>query len=909
MFKSFSKLVITLASPSFFMAPSPLIAANFSVDNPQQQGIGSLAEVIKVSNAIYPGHEAYNVLFFRSNLVIDGIYPQIRQNVNFNVVDPYFVTLLSSLNSSAAFAKSGQGTLEIKAPFNFIKDIRILEGTLIKSSPDKIEGQYLVMGNLQSSSEYLGHNDIVLANGQLTLVSDAIIDNFIQVQDSGQIDTGAFDVSLKNLQGRGVFTKLGMGNLSLTEKTAFKGQYQINQGSLVFNQCAFSDSVLLNGGQFKIISSDNIQDIELILQKGTVSLETNKTVLLQPVIAQDADAVFELNQQALILKEGIKGEGLIEFNGPGILQMGANNPFSGDITLNKLQYTPTNFAKNTVYKLNDVTVDLQHISDTDPATTLAILPGKTTFLYQSDPISLKATIDGKGDIEAIGKQQITVTSSAPYQGQWTQSLGQLKLEGSLHDVLINEFASITGSGIADNLNIKGLILPSINSANTQKVLSAKNVTITGSLIINPEVGGVYKEGRYLILKTPLADISKTVFLAPAQFEGEVIQNQEGLSYVLNKFYLFSDYVDHNNLDDLAVAASLDSYYALAGTDKDNVLRKLLSLRNDQERFNQAFSGLQPAYFSALGLTQEYNFVLARSTLNNRMEELLLFSCAKDYIWDEPCAVWLDPVGDFTKQEPRQQDMGYHSATVGGFLGIDGKVGSYLRLGMLTGYTNSHVRWMEDVGKGIINSEYLAGYFIFKPNQFYLNGSFLGSYSHYNVARNIHIVDIHRQARHNNQGFGFEADIEFGYVFKGKTQLQPYLRQSYIGLYQEKFQEYGAQSLNLNVDSKKFAMYRIDAGFIFSRCLNYEKLAITPEISLSGIWEQELKTGIFQATYQDSLQSYQVIGMKPKRLLISPGAAIDFVIKKYPLMLGIRYHGEFSSQFTDQRISGHFGYGF
>lgn len=908
MLKGFCKFVKTLVPASLAISTTHLVAANFSVDNSNASGIGSFAEIIKSSNAIYPGSGNYNSIYFRSNLTLNESYPEIRNNLSFNVVDSYFVTVASAIKSSGNFQKQGQGTIEIKAPFNFQGDWLILEGTVIKSDAQPIAGKYLVSGSLKSNGALLGKNDIQLSSGKLAFSANSILDNLITVNKSGSVDTGTFNAELKNLKGSGLFNKLGTGYLLVSSNSDFVGKYSIQQGTLQLNDISFSGQIALEGGNLKISSNKSIENAELLLSKGRIILNTPKLTLSKAVKAQGSEAVFDLNGANLSMPSGLSGFGIVDFIGPGILDMGAKDPFCGHVKLENLTFNPSNFSKNTIYKLNNATLNLSSISEIDFTTRFLISSGQSSLLYQDNPLVLNSSFEGKGTIKAYGHGQMTVRSLASFQGDWIQQKGHLHLEGSLYNLNVEKDATITGYGLLNDFKLNGQFIPTINALNSQNTITAKTADLAGKIVIRPEVG-VYKKGNYKILNASNVNLSNMELLAPAQFDGKLAKTSEGLAFDIENFYLLADLVNKKNIDDFSVASSFDKYYALPGTDRDNILRKLLSLKDEPEKFNAAFQGLQPAYFSALGLTQEYNFILARSTLSNRMEELLLFPCAQSYIWDEPLAVWLDPVGDFTMQEPRQQDMGYHAATVGGFFGFDGKIGSSLRLGLLSGYTNSRVRWMEEAGKGIINSEYLAGYFLYKPSQFYLNGSLSGSYSHYSAARNINIVDIHRQARHKNHGFGYEADFEFGYIFKGKTYLQPYIRQSYIGLYQQKFKEYGADSLDLNVDSKKFAMYRIDAGFIFSRCLNYKNLAITPEISLSGIWEQELKTGTFQATYQDTGQSYEVVGMKPRRLLISPGAALDFVIKKYPIMIGARYHGEFSSQFNDQRISGHLGYGF
>lgn len=909
MLKSFRILLQTVV-PVSFVCSSSLFSANFSVDTNDASGPGSLNDVIKSSNALAPEFYGYNSFIFRSNLSLNKTYPELRNNADFNIQSGYTIKMLSPLRSTATFMKSGSGVLEINAPFDFIGDWQIKEGVFIKNHPSKCQGKYVVTGEMKIPNiAYLGINDIVLKNGgKLSLNSNAALENLIVIETSGQIDVASGNLELKNIKGAGQLIKIGQGHLELNAASGFQGSLSLIQGSFSLKNLSFQGPCLLNGGILNINSPKDLEHCDLTLQKGQMTIKTPTAKFTKSVNAKGADVAVNLNSSSVNLDKGLSGWGIIEFNGPGLLNMNGQSQFSGHIKLNNLNFVATEFSKNTLYKLQNSVLNLAAISEVDFTTRFEFLPGTNYLIYNNNPVILNASLEGKGDVIVAGADKITVRSLAPFKGNWAQKDGHLHLEGALNKVIVSENASLSGHGIINTLHAKGKFAPQINASNTQNVLTASEAVLDGIVLIRPEQG-TYKPGSYEILNSSSSKLGDVHTMAPAQFEGFVAKEGEKLKYVLQKFYLLSDYINKNSLDNLAVANSFDNYFAEPFSDRDNIIRNLLSLKNDPVKFQAAFNGLQPAYFSALGLTQEYNFILARSSLSNRMEELLLFPCARQYIWDEPLAVWLDPVGDFTQQDPRQDDMGFNAATVGGFFGFDGKIGSSLRLGLSTGYTNSRVKWMEDCGKGIINSAYLAGYFLFRPNRFYLNGSLSGSYSHYNAQRNINIVTIQREARHKNHGFGFEADLELGYIFKGKTQLQPYVRQSYIGLYQQKFQESGAGSLDLNVDSKKFAMYRIDAGFIFSRCLDYKRFAITPEVSLSGIWEQELKTGTFFATYQDTGLGYEVVGMKPKRLLISPGAAIDFVIKKYPMMIGARYHGEFSSQFIDQRISGHIGYGF
>jgi hypothetical protein len=576
--------------------------------------------------------------------------------------------------------------------------------------------------------------------------------------------------------------------------------------------------------------------------------------------------------------------------------------------MSNLDYVTGSFSPGAFYHLSNVSLNLSANTTLPVESSVEILGGDLYLNQGQYSFDVAGLLTGPGRIVAHGLGGVNYHPLQKFEGLWVQNEGVFSLNGALADLTIGPQAELEGSGQVEVLDLEGTYVAAIEAQKHEGYLQANQADVKGTIILKPSPGH-YEPAQYLLMSSDNLTFNLKNFVAPAQFEGGLTKEAEGLKYQLNKFHSLSQLIDPVRFDDRAMAETLDNFFAPALSDIDQVIANLLSLENDPSQLASAINGLQPAYFSALGLTQESNFILARSALSNRMQELICFPCVRQYVSAKEFCLWFDPVGDFTQQESKQHDMGYNAATIGGFLGFDGKIHPKFRFGVTAGYTNSRVDWMESVGKGVINSAYLAGYFLYKPSNFYLNGSVNGRYSHYNASRFISINTIKRTASHKNHGFGFSGDLEFGYVINRKIASQPFVRQSYIGLYQGAFSETGALDLNLDVESKYFSMYRVEAGVIFNRCLNYTRWSLTPEICLSGIYEQELNKGSFSATYQNTDHQYEVSGMKPKRLLFSPGAALDFLIKKYPLMLGVRYHAELSPQFYDQRISGHIAYNF
>jgi uncharacterized protein with beta-barrel porin domain len=909
MFKNFEKIIGKSVALSSIYLASNVLAANFSVDNQLDHGPGSFAGVIKSANAIFPGDKAYNTIIFRESLSLDYIMPQIRQNVIFNVLGDIKINIEQSLESSARFLKTGKGELNLAKGAVVLGPCIVEQGLLELNSRIESDG-FIIKGTLLAhSTNDLGSNPIKLEDaGILKVENGYMLANPIENMGNTFIDIVGASIKLSKLLGQGVFTKTGQGLLEIPKADSFIGTIRVKEGDLKITNGFLKCDLKLDGGNLYIDSSRPFQNYNLLLKTGTVQIDRQEALFSNPIELQASHAGIFLKGHNLYLPQGFKGSGIVEIEGPGTCEITQTEPLVGQIYFSNLNLASKLLAPHSAYYFENVNLSLENTETIDANTAVVIERGFLNLNHKNEALRIQSKVLGQGDFHIFGQSTTTASLQVPFPGHWIQHEGFLNLSGDVKNLTVLPQATFQGSGNIDILNISGTYVGSIDQEALAPILNAHQVVLSGDVVLAPQSGD-YKKILYPLIKTDISDITHHNLLLPAQFEGKLIQDESGIQFQLDNFHALKDYTKLASIDDQIVAGNLDQMFAPYGSEIDSLIRQLMTLKEEPVKFSNAFQGLQPAYFSALGLVMEYNFILARSALSNRMQELMSFPCAKEYVSEKEYALWLDPVGDFTEQMTRQNDMGYNAATVGGFLGFDGKIHRKFRFGVTAGYTNSRVNWMKNTGKGLINSAYFSSYFLYKPSRFYMNGSATGAYSHYNVDRYININSIKLNAYHKNHGFGFSTDLELGYLIGHKIITQPYLRQSYIGIYQQKFIETGAGDLNLNVDAKQFAMYRIDSGFVFHRCFDYIKWTFVPEITIAGIWEQELKTGSFHATYENTNISYDVVGMKPNRLLFSPGAALTACIKKYPMNLGVRYHAEICPQFYDQRISGHIVYSF
>jgi autotransporter-associated beta strand protein len=911
MLRNFHKINYLKIAVSSILALQNMSAANFSVESSNASGIGSLGDVIRSSNAIFTPDDSFNTLYFRALNAIDQPLPTIRQNICFHIPQQGYTKVLVPLSGSSRFQKSGSGTLELNNQVSFAGDVVIKEGQLVVASPHACSFPG-ILNNAKltiSNPAYLKQTQLNLADKSRTHVLEGgALQGLVSIQGETYLDISSDPVTLSYLSGEGILNKIGQGKLILSEHTDFKGQLKLKEGSVVLKNGFLDGSILCDGGSLEIATTKAYQNYQLQLKHAKLNLRTPVVVFKEMITNAGSDADIFLNHSKTYLKKGLSGWGVLRFHGPGDLFINQNQAFCGHIYFNDLNLETTQLAKNSYYNFKNVALDLEDNFHVDEKTILDVTEGSFKVNQNSHDMTCDGTLQGRGKIEFLGTGNTHLKSCHEFEGEIYKQMGRLNSAPLHSKLIIDREAIYQGIGDLQSFDLKGAWLARIEPDIYQTGMEAKKATISGKIIIQP-AKGLYKPQEYTLIKGSDITLDGGVVLAPSQFEGVPAHDKDGLKFRLKEFHTFSGLIDDKFSDHKALMKHLEENFIDPLSKMDPILGELIKLKSDQTAFLRAVDSLQPAYFSALGLVQESNFILARSSLSNRMQELMSFPCANKYISDKNFCFWIDPVGDFTQQEPRQHDMGYHAASVGAFVGFDGIVHEDVRFGVTSGYTNSRVDWMQNVGKGWINSAYFGAYFLYKPNHFYLNGSMNGGYSHYSAKRNIKLVDLKAKARHKNHGLGFSSDLEFGYIIVGKTKTQPFLRQSYIGLYQSRFTENGAGALDLNVNSKYFSMYRVEGGFVFNRCLDYSTFTFVPEVSLSGIYEIELNKGTFHATYVDTQESYDVVGMKPSRLLFSPGASLDFLLKKHDLTLGVRYHAELCPQFYDQRISGHIGYSF
>ncbi len=171
-----------------------------------------------------------------------------------------------------------------------------------------------------------------------------------------------------------------------------------------------------------------------------------------------------------------------------------------------------------------------------------------------------------------------------------------------------------------------------------------------------------------------------------------------------------------------------------------------------------------------------------------------------------------------------------------------------------GYTYSEIDWDKNRGDGHIHSVYVGPSLGLVFEKLYINFLALGSYNHYDINRKIQFPGINRTASNTHHSYDILGRIDGGYKFRintGGTQNKPYfiipeVSVSYLNVFEEGYNESGADSINLSVDSKYSAFLQPNVLIKLLREVCTPSWCITPSFHAGWISNIPLSSRNYKA---------------------------------------------------------------
>ena len=591
------------------------------------------------------------------------------------------------------------------------------------------------------------------------------------------------------ISGDGSVTKSGAGTMTLSGTNSYTGGTTVSGGLLqgtttslqgnILNNASVTFNQATNGtyaGSMSGTGGLTIQGGGAVTLTGTNSYSGGTSVLggvlignstsLQGNILNNAAVTF--NQTGTGTYGGVmSGTGGMTLQGGGVLNLTANNTYTGATTVN--------------------------------ASTLVV----NGSLASTVTLNSGSMLGGSGTIGGLVSNGATLAPG--------NSIGTLNVSGNFSQTGGTYVVEANAQGQADRVNATGTA--TINGGTVQVVAAPGSYGTSTTYTILNAAGG--RTGTYSSVSSSFAFLTPSLSYDP---------NNVFLTLALqgNAFSGFGG----NTVNQRAVGSALDRSFANATGDFATVIGALAGLNTAQGPWalNQ-ISGQPYADFGTFNVANNALFMnalgqqmaLARGGQGSGQRQALAEACdvaACD--GTSPFSVWGSVLGGLGSVQGDGNSSAFTYNVGGGAAGIDYRLSPSFLVGLGAGYTNG-TQWVDSFqGKGWSNSVSVAAYASFTQWGLYLDALAGYAYSNNQLQRQISVPGLQPRTANGSTGANqFLAQAELGYQVPvyapAQATVTPFARFQTSSINQAAFNEWGATSLSLNVQQQTTTSVRTVLG--------------------------------------------------------------------------------------------------
>ncbi|QZA58610.1 autotransporter outer membrane beta-barrel domain-containing protein [Candidatus Rhabdochlamydia porcellionis] len=673
------------------------------------------------------------------------------------------------------------------------------------------------------------------------------------------------------------FAPLWADNFQVTNSQD-AGVGSLRQAITDFNAASGTNTIIFNSGIGNILLGS---DLPLITRQGTIVVPSGTSLDIDgtagPYRIFGASGVANISIQVpstsgLNLLGLMDGSGTLIGSGGGILDLRGSNTYTGGTIINSglilaLIGTGTLDPASGVV-VNSSTFNIANI--TAPVQTIAALSGsgnalvelgsKNLIVNQTISTTYPGVIDGIGSFTKQGSGILTLTgdSSGFSSGAVNIDAGTLLVNGRLEGTFtIDNNAIFGGAGTAiGNVTNNGSVQPGnsigtltingnytqnasgelvieINEAGATDLLVVTGAaTLNGVLQVSPEPG-LYLEGTtytFLTAGSVTGQFSSTFSTRPLNYAINYFPSQVQL-LIPSNFFVTPPRPSGN-------AGAVVGYlfcpsFDFTNTDLVTVTEALLELPANQ--YAEALNRLTPSQFGAFALNElENNFSMANSFfVTEANQRACYYPCESTHIW-------INPLGLVYSQKSRlqlgQEAVGFTNHTYGVTAGVDHLFSNDWKLGFGLGYSYSHLHWKNQAGKARADSGYLGPYIGYYCGSFYFDFLVLGAGNFYDVDRKIAFPGISRVASSHPTTWDLSEVMLLGFRLEPLYNffVQPEFLLDQLNVFQESFQESGANSIDLAVKRKYTSFLRSLINLKFTKEWLMCNMCLAPSVNVGWL---------------------------------------------------------------------------
>lgn len=492
-----------------------------------------------------------------------------------------------------------------------------------------------------------------------------------------------------------------------------------------------------------------------------------------------------------------------------------------------------------------------------------------------------------GGLTKAGCARLTLNGANTYTGPTVVEGGELRIDGSVtSNIQVQNGAILSGIfSTTGNVSNSGFISPgnggigqiSMNNFvnqptgtvvvditpsgavhDTLMVIGGTATLNGGTLNVVVNAGNYIAGTQYVIINAPTTGTFSAVTQSGVN-AGAVNFSVSYSSVILTvlNHVLFQNQTINPGIPS-TVASCLVSANLIPGSDLASVVQDLGMLTDSQ--LNKALYNLSPANFGTLDWINARNNSFIADIIANHLTD---FSCSGKNCEGWTASSWIDVYANLMNNRRFYDNLGpYNADGIGAVTGFDLTFEQRFKMGLGAGYTHTWLEWKGHRGHANINSYYGAAYSNYQGCWFNVDISAIGGRSDYHLKRQINIqarnvqasvlpnlcggtdtnqivqvVNIDRFARSHPRGYFGTGHIGLSakWGWCNKT-IEPFALADYHYFHLTKFNEQGANTLDLNVRKHTQHILRGEAGLKLARIWEEDCYCSTPYIGLSWVGE-------------------------------------------------------------------------
>ena len=356
---------------------------------------------------------------------------------------------------------------------------------------------------------------------------------------------------------------------------------------------------------------------------------------------------------------------------------------------------------------------------------------------------------------------------------------------------------------------------------------------------------------------------------------------------------------------LGVGKYLDALSVQAYSDLDSLLTALdlinLSAPAGDQKLQQAVAQLGAERHGALDLAGMHQSRLFMDQLSAASAVLSPPSRRSAEIDSNGNRTWLHVEGARARQSSDADRTGFSQNTTVVSAGVETARGDDWNFGAAAAYLSSDLEWVSSApGNGTLESGYFGGYASYRKDALLATGQFFLGYSHIETRRNISIPDaglwpgysfaVNRSARGSTDALASGIRLDVAHLTSAwQTKLAPFVGFEYQRFGRAQFDETGAGSANLAVQSKAADDFRLRLGVALEVALGEAKRM---DWSLNGLFLSSPRlggeSGAIDASFLGQGGSFSSNGWRSPSVLNQVGIGLSGRGKDSDFSLSYKY---------------------